>query len=336
MSSSMNVIIQKARRKSIFWRLLGVVVGVILLFLLGVLVPLDWVTTLSNVFMFVLLAQAWNILGGYTGYINFGMVTFFGIGAYATGILSSQYGISPFFAIPLSGLVAALFGMIVGIPCLRLRGPYFAILTLIIGFLTQVLVTNLSITGAASGLYLKVLPFDSFTNEQIFYYVFLVLMLLAVLLVFLIQHSKFGYALVAIREDEDPAEILGVRTTWLKSQALIIGVFIAGIAGGIYAFHTSYIEPQGTFNLDISIDVVLMTLVGGIGTWQGPLIGVPLMLLVAQVLRVGITQISLFGSNVPLEFDRVIYGLILVVVALLAPQGVMGLFRKVRGRRFTV
>lgn len=336
MSNATNLVAPMTKRKSTFWRLLGVGMGVVLLFLLGVVVPLDWVTTLTDVFLYILLAEAWNILGGYTGYINFGMVAFFGIGAYTTGILSSQYGMSPFLAVPLSGVAGVLFGVIAGIPSLRLRGPYFAILTLIIGFVTQALVMNLPVTGGASGIYLQPLPFDSFTTEQVFYYTFLALMLLAVSLVFLIEHSKFGYALVAIREDEDPAEILGVRTTWLKSQALLIGVFIAGIAGGIYALHTLYIEPQGTFSLDISINVVLMTLAGGMGTWQGPLIGVPLMMIIAQVLRTSITQIALFGSNLPPEFDRVIYGLILVIIALFAPYGVMGLFRRVRGRRFTV
>ncbi|MBE3566132.1 MAG: branched-chain amino acid ABC transporter permease [Thermogemmatispora sp.] len=315
---------------------LGAAAAVGLLAVLGVLIPLDWVTTLSAVFMYILLAEGWNILGGYAGYLNFGMVTFFGVGAYTAGVLCTQYNVHPLLTIPLAGIMATVVALLVGVPALRLRGVYFAILTLIISFLTQVLVTNLDITGGASGIYMPSLPFDPFTNEQIFYYAFLGLMLLAVLLAFIIEHSRFGYALVAIREDEDPAEILGVRTTWLKTQALLLGAFLAGVAGAIYAFHTSYIEPQGTFSLDISIDVVLMSLVGGLGTWQGPVIGVPLMLVTAQVLRILAGELPFFGSTIPPEFDRVVFGIILILVALLAPYGVMGLVRRVRGRRLTV
>lgn len=319
--------------------LLGIilaVVGVALLVLLGFLVTVDWLTTFASIFMFVVLAEGWNILGGYGGYLNFGMVAFFGVGVYTAGVFSSQYKVSPLLAIPLSGVAAVIFAIIVGVPALRLRGPYFAILTLIISFLTEVLANNLNITGGASGIYLTPPPFDPISNAQIFYYSFLALMVLTVLMVFFIEHAKFGYALVAIREDEDPAAILGVRTTQVKLAALLLGVFVAGIAGGIYAYQLAYIEPQGTFSLDTSIDVVLMSLVGGIGTWQGPLIGVPLMLLVAQVLRIGIIQFAFSGASLPPEFDRVIFGLILVLVALFAPYGIMGISRKVRGRHLSV
>jgi branched-chain amino acid transport system permease protein len=287
--------------------------------------------------MYIMLAQAWNILGGYAGYINFGLAAFYGVGAYSSAILASKFGFSGLVTVPLAGVITVIFALIIGVPSLRLRGPYFAILTLIIGFLTQALVFNLGfLTSGANGIFLKPLPFDSRSTEQIFFFVFLTLMVLTVITVYFIQHSKFGYALIAIREDEDPAEVLGVRTTDLKIRALLIGAFIAGVAGGIQAFRLSYIEPQGIFALEISIDVVLMTLVGGLGTWQGPLIGVPLVQLTAQLLRTGVTQLSIFGPTIPNEFNRVVFGIILVLIALYARDGVMGIFRKVRGRKFTV
>lgn len=319
------------------FRILLAVAGIVALIAFGATTnDLGTLGTLTNVLMFIVLAQAWNILGGYGGYLNLGMAAFFGLGAYAAGVLSYQYGLSPFITVPLAGIAGVVFGVLVGVPSLRLRGPYFAILTLIIGFLMQTITLNAGITRGAMGMYLEALPFSPRVTAQLFYFVYLVLAAAAILLVYRIEHSKFGYALVAIREDEEAAEILGVRTTWLKIVALLIGAFIAGIVGAIYAYRINYIEPFGTFSIAISIDVVLMTLVGGSGTWQGPVIGVPLVMLIAEILRVGVTRFDVFGTNVPTEFNRVVFGVILVIVALYAREGVIGLFRKVRGRRFTV
>ena len=273
---------------------------------------LGLMSTITTAFMFVILAQGWNILGGYGGYLNLGMAVFFGLGAYTTGILHG-YELPFYVAIPVAGLMAVIFGIIIGLPSLRLRGPYFTILTLIIGFLVQTLAI-----------------------EQTFYFTYLVLMIIAVWAVYKIEHSKFGYALVAIREDEEAAAVLGVRTTWVKMNAFLMGAFMAGIVGGIYAYRIGYFEPLGIFSLTLSINVVLMTVVGGSGTWPGPLIGVPLITLIAEVLRVGITRVQLFGTGIPTEFNRVIFGLILVLVAMFAQQGVMGLFRRGRSRRFSV
>lgn len=311
--------------------------GVLILMIVGLrMESLGWLSTITTIFMFVMLAEAWNILGGYGGYLNLGMAAFFGLGAYTTAILFDRLGASPFLTALVGGLVAVLFGVVVGLPSLRLRGHYFAIFTLVIGFLVETFAYNSKLMRGAMGIFLKPLPFGARTTEQVFYFVNLTLMILTVLVVHKIEHSRFGYALVAIREDEDAAEILGVRTTWLKMVALLIGAMIAGVAGGIYAYRVSYIEPLGTFSLDMSIDVVLMTVVGGAGTWQGPLIGVPTVMLIAEVLRIGVTRIEFFGSNVPTEFNRLIFGVILVLIALYARGGVMGLIRGVRGRRFTV
>jgi branched-chain amino acid transport system permease protein len=239
-------------------------------------------------------------------------------------------------AVPAAGLVVVIFGVIIGLPSLRLRGPYFTILTLIVGFLVQTLALNTKITRGAMGIFVDPPPFAPRAIEQTFYFSYLALMVLATLVVYKIEHAKFGYALVAIREDEEAAAVLGVRTTWVKMMAFLAGAFMAGLVGGIYAYRISYIEPFGIFSLTLSINVVLMTIVGGSGTWQGPLIGVPLITLISELLRVGVTRIELFGTGIPSEFNRIVFGLILVIVALFAQQGIMGLFRRVRSRRFTV
>ena len=297
---------------------------------------LGLLSTLTTVFMYVVLAQGWNLLGGYAGYLNLGMAVFFGLGAYTTAILHYHYGMAPLAGVPAAALVACLGAAAVGIPTLRVRGSYFAILTMILGFLAQVLALNARITRGALGIYLSTLPWDRRTVEQAFYFMFLALAVAATWLVARVESSRFGYALVAVREDEDAAQVLGVRTTQVKMAALLLGALLAGAAGGVYAQRIGYLEPAGTFSLDISIDVVLMTLVGGAGTWQGPVIGVPLVMLLAESLRVGVAQLALFGSRVPNEFNRVVLGVVLILIALYARHGVMGLVRPVRGRRLTV
>jgi branched-chain amino acid transport system permease protein len=294
---------------------------------------LGLLSTLTTVFLFVVLAQAWNLLGGYAGYLNLGMAVFFGVGAYTTGILAHRYGWPPLATAPLAGIAAVVWAAAVGIPSLRVRGPYFAILTMILGFLVQSLAYNAALTRGAMGIYVTPLPWDRHTVEQVFYFTYLALALVVTWGVAMVERSRFGYALVAIREDEDVAEILGVRTTRIKIGALLAGALLAGITGGLYTQRIGYIEPTGTFSLDISIDVVLMTMVGGAGTWQGPMIGVPLVMLLAELLRVGVTKVALFGTRVPVEFNRVVLGCALILIAIYAREGLMGVLRPVRARR---
>ena len=279
-------------------------------------------STLGTVFLYMVLTQAWNILGGYGGYLNFGMVMFFGVGAYATGILFHYFQLSPFLTAPIGGLAAAVAGLVIGIPTLRIRGAYFALVTMIITFAVQVLALNLTITQGALGIYLQPLPLKPASVERLFYFIFLGLAVAVTVLVYFIQHSNIGSALVAIREDEDAAEIIGVRTTEVKWVANALAAFIAGLVGGLYAQRILYIEPSGTFAFDISLNVVLMAVIGGPGTWQGPLIGAPLVLLVADALRVTFTS----------EVNRAIFSVIVILIALFVPGGVMGLIEGWRRR----
>ncbi|RAI45121.1 branched-chain amino acid ABC transporter permease [Rhodoplanes roseus] len=280
-------------------------------------------STLATVFMYAVLTQAWNLLGGYGGYLNFGLVTFFGIGAYTTGILFQYYELSPFLTAPVAGLVAAIAGLLIGFPTLRLRGAYFALVTMIITFAVQILALNLTITQGALGIYLPRLPLSPLAVERLFYFVFLGLLVLVTAVVWAVQHSNIGGALVAIREDEDAAEIVGVRTVEVKWAVNAVSCFIVGVTGGLYAQRIAYIEPTGTFSFDISLNVVLMAVIGGAGTWQGPLIGAPVVLLVADLLRVTVTS----------EVNRVIFSLIVILIALFVPGGVMGAVSRWRRAR---
>jgi branched-chain amino acid transport system permease protein len=280
-------------------------------------------STLGTVFLYVVLTQAWNILGGYGGYLNFGMVTFFGIGAYASAILFHYYGLSPFLTAPVAGVAAALAGLLIGIPTLRIRGAYFALVTMIITFAVQILVLNLPITQGALGIYMQPVGLRPLALERLFYFLFLGFAVVVTVLVYAIEHSNIGWALVAIREDEDAAEVIGVRTIEVKWIANALAAFIAGVAGGLYAQRILYLEPFGTFSFDISLNVVLMAVIGGPGTWQGPLIGAPLVLLVADALRVTFTS----------EVNRVMFSVIVILIALFVPGGVMGVIEAWRRRR---
>ncbi len=316
-------------------------VAVVVLLALAVGIGLWWeglglLSTLTNVFLFLTLTQAWNLLGGYAGYLNLAMAVFFGVGAYTTGILAYAQGWPAVVTAPLGGLVAVLWAAAVGVPSLRVRGPYFAVLTMILGFLAQVLAYNVPWTRGAMGIYVPPLPWSRRAVEQFFYFAYLALGLVVTGIAARIQSTRFGAALVAVREDEVAAGILGVRTTWVKVAALLLGAFWAGVAGGLYTQRIGYIEPTGVFSLDVSVDVVLMAMVGGAGTWQGPLLGVPVVMLVAELLRVGVVHLGLFGARIPAEFNRVVFGGALMVLALYAPEGLMGLVRPFRGRRLGV
>ena len=299
---------------------LAVLVALVLYGMFGT--RLFYLSTLGTVFLYVVLTQAWNILGGYGGYLNFGMVTFFGIGAYASAILFHYFGLSPFLTAPFAGIAAAIAGLLIGIPTLRLRGAYFALVTMIITFAVQILVLSVPYTQGALGIYMQPVGLTPLGVERLFYFLFLGLAVVVTLLVYAIEGSNIGWALVAIREDEDAAEIIGVRTTEVKWIANAIACFIAGVVGGLYAQRILYLEPTGTFSFDISLNVVLMAVIGGPGTWQGPLIGAPLVLLVADALRVTFTS----------EVNRVIFSIVVIVIALFIPGGVMGLLNRWRQR----
>lgn len=275
-------------------------------------------STFGTVFLYVVLTQAWNILGGYGGYLNFGMVTFFGVGAYASAVLFQYFELSPFLTAPVVGLVSAVLGVLIGIPTLRIRGAYFALVTMIITFAVQTLVLDLRVTQGALGIYLQPLPLSPLGVERLFYFLFFGCAIVVTVLVYAIEHSNFGWALIAIREDEDAAEIIGVRTVEVKWIANGIASFIAGVVGGLYAQRIMYIEPSGTFAFDISLNVVLMAVIGGVGTWQGPLIGAPMVLLVADILRVTVTS----------EVNRAIFSIAVILIALFIPGGVMGVWTR--------
>ena len=279
-----------------------------------------YLSALFTLFMYAALACGWNVFGGYTGYMNFGHAVFFGIGAYTSALLLVKCGLSPFYTAILGGVLAAVLAAIISWPCLRLRGPYFVLVTFCLGLAVRVVVINLEFTGSSQGLWLKLLPGGIFAIRAIFYEIMLAIMLLTILIAIWIEKSKFGLGLRSIRQDEDSAETQGVNATQLKIWAFIISAFLAGIVGGIYAYYRSYIHPDFIFDVSISILVVLMSLLGGRNSWVGPVIGASIVVIINEFLTA--------YAGVGAEISRIIYGLILVIVIMYLPNGLIGLFNK--------
>lgn len=279
---------------------------------------------LLNLYMYAALAISWNILGGYAGYMSFGHAAFFGLGAYTTALLLFYLDWSPFLTVPLAGLVAAAFAGLIGYPCLRLRGPYFSLVTLVLTLAVGIVVLNVPFTKGAFGLFLPFPPVDIFTNHVIFYEVMLALMVLAAVVARHVERSKLGVGLTAIREQEDVAQTLGVNTIKLKMQAFLLSAFLTGMVGGIYSYYISYLHPSFVFDTLISINIVLMALFGGRLTWVGPLLGAAILSVVSEVLTV----------QMEAQTARIVFGLLLIGVILFMPNGLMAALEPLGQRLF--
>lgn len=280
----------------------------------------------STVLMYVALASGWNLLGGYAGYLNFGLVIFLGVGAYTTAVLAIATGVNPLYLAPVAAVVAAIAAFVIGIPSFRLRGDYFAVATFVLTLGVLQLTSALGFTGGASGLSVPPVTNSLSDSIRLYFYLFLALALLAVAINWTIEHTRWFSALTAIREDEDAAEALGVPTLRVKLTALMIGSAIAGLAGCLYASQTLYIEPTGTFDFGVSLAVVVAVFLGGSRHWYGPIVGAIITQVLAQLLFINLQGV----------WNQIAFGALLLIVALLAPRGVTSFLKPVRGRRFGV
>jgi branched-chain amino acid transport system permease protein len=264
-----------------------------------------------TILMYAAMSYGWNLIGGYAGYVSFGNVTFFGIGAYCAAMLST-HGIDNLFAfVVLAMLVSAVFAIVIGIPILRLRGHYFGIATLGVGLATADIVANLDALGGTSGLAVHQVDDAHFS---IYYYAMWIVALCSLLATYFIARSKLGYAFVAIRENEDAAAVLGIWATRYKITAWAISAMMAGAAGAIYAPANGFIDPSITFATDANVFPIAMTILGGIGTVAGPFIGALILAGVNEVLqRFFVKAHTLF------------FGAMIVIIVLVLPRGLVWL-----------
>lgn len=286
--------------------------------------------TIGSVFMFVALAQSWNLIGGYTGYASFGQVAFFGLGGYVTAALMVHLGWSFWPCLLLGGLFAALAAGLIGLPLLRLRGHYFAIATLGVAEGAREIVTNMPrITGGGAGITIPTFGAAATTRylgNDGFYVVFLLLAAFAVAVVAIVARSTFGLALRAIHQDEDAAASSGINTTRSKVAAFAISGFLAGTVGSAYAFQQVTIYPDRLFDAGITVLMIVMVVLGGSGTVLGPVIG-----------AVGLQIVSEYLRHHHTDYHTFILGGIIILAVVLLPQGVVAYAREgARSRDFSL
>ncbi len=261
--------------------------------------------------MYVVLALSWNIISGYTGYINFGHVVFYGVGAYASGILVADYGWNWLLTLLVAAVVGVVVAIIIGYPVLRLKGPYFAIAMLGAAEGTRVLATVWdSLTHGGNGINMP-----NVENSIETYVAMMVLMLITIAVSYWVGHSRFGIRLNAIREDEVAAGALGINTTLYKLAAFALAASFAAVAGAIQANKTLYLDPDTEFFILITITMKLMAMLGGKGTVIGPIVGAILLYTVQEVVWVRFPQGHLIA-----------FGIFLILVARFMPRGIVGLW----------
>jgi len=279
---------------------------------------LYWLRNLSNIFMFAILAQGINIIAGYTGYPAFGNVVFFGLGAYSTGVLMAKYQ-TGFLPSVLVGVgICILFTLLFGIPVLRLKGHYFAIATLGLNEATRAIVDNLSsLTGGGMGLSLPLPPGNMEENTRFFYFMLYGTMVSCLIVTYVLSKSRFGYACRSIRSDEGGAEGMGINTTRYKTAAWMISAAFTGVAGSVYAYWMSYIEPGAVFDMTIAIKSFVMFLLGGAGTVFGPVVG-------AFFLE----SVSTLTWSHLLTYHIGTLGVIIILIIIFMPRGLISFLRE--------
>jgi branched-chain amino acid transport system permease protein len=280
-----------------------------------------WTRIWTGVAMWAGLAASWNIIGGYAGYISFGQVAFFGIGAYTTALLM-QPGLdwNFFLTLPVAAAISGAFALVIGWPTLRLRGAYFAIATWAMAEALAQITTAVNFTGGSFGL-----STPGNANTWFFYYVMMVAAVIVYLLVWLLfERSRFGFKIKAVRDNETAAQSLGINTTSVKLQAFVLSAALPAVLGGIDAYWITFINPQSVLAGDITDQMVVMALVGGLGHPWGPAIGATVLYLASTWLN------AQFGSDT--GYIAMI-GALLALIVLFLPDGIVGLLPGARRLR---
>ena len=294
------------------WKIL--LVGAVL----GVLPPLlgleggYYMTVVTEMYLFAILALSWDIIGGQTGYPSFGNMAFFGIGAYTTAILVKTFAVGFPVAMVAAALLAVAFATVIGMVVLRLRGHYFAIATLGVLLAAQQVSRNLDITGGASGIILFDVP-----PGTVFYYLFFGVLIAEVALVYYLSNTRFGFVLNAIRDDEEKATAMGFNTTYYKTVAWMLSALFTGLAGGGYSLFNTFLNPQTAYNGAWNVELIAMALMGGSGTVAGPVIG-----------AFGLHTVIEYVETAFVGWQLVVLGAAIIVTVISFPDGVVGTLRE--------
>ncbi len=318
---AVKILAEAQKLKPINWIKRLVVIGALALLALFPLLQIVsdgynyWLHMLLYVFLYVIMATSWNIIGGYAGYISLGHNVFFGVGAYLAGMVFVFFQISPFVTAPAAGILTMVGGLLFGLIALRTRGSAFIISTIALVLLVAELLDNWKLTGGTNGLAMSMISLDGQYAKIPYYYYLLVIMVLSIITSYLIRHSKFGLALRAISQDETKAEVAGIPTRRYKILAFGISGLFIGMAGAIWGSYLTYLRPSIFLPVNIGTTIVLMAILGGKGTVSGPVLGAAIMIAVNEfvVAKLGATELNI-----------VVTGLILILVLLYFPEGIVG------------
>jgi branched-chain amino acid transport system permease protein len=297
---------------------LGVVVAIVVVVAVLAALPLfssDVIIQFGiNALLLAVLAQGWNIIGGYTGYASFGNSVFYGLGSYGVAIAMVQWNL-PFGVGMIFGVALAVaFAFLLGVPVLRLKGHYFAIATLGLAQVMSAIVSNIGIAGQNIGLVLPPL-----NNDHLFYELSLGLLVIATLTVFWLTRSRFGFGLIAIRENEEGAAVMGVNTTLYKVLAFALSGVFTALAGGIHAYWITFLDPESAFDISLNVKMIIMAVFGGPGTVLGPVLGAFVLSAVSEILSSKVTNLA-----------GLFFGVVVVAAVVLMPRGVADVMRQFR------
>jgi branched-chain amino acid transport system permease protein len=304
-----------------------------------------------TLFLAIIQGQAWNVIGGYTGQYSVGHAAYFGVGAYATMMLLEVNHVPPWWGIWAAMALAVLLSVVIGGITFRLRGPYFVLASISVAEIIRLATLHFKgFTRGAEGFLLSSIPtlhlFGAdieFITKRTFYFAGLFLAAVTIAANYAVEHSKLGYYFQAIREDQDAAHSLGISLTFYKNVALAISAAFTAAAGGFFAMFVKFIDPNIVFGIDVSVQIVLICIVGGIGTILGPVVGAAVLVPLSEVLRNprGLVQVGLASSDSAVvrfietylaNAHLLVYGLLVVVVILFAPEGVVGVIRRLVAR----
>ncbi|WP_246542176.1 branched-chain amino acid ABC transporter permease [Collimonas antrihumi] len=267
-----------------------------------------------NALLLAVLAQGWNIIGGYTGYASFGNSVFYGLGGYGVAIAMVQWQLPFGVGLVFGVLLAIVFAVLLGLPVLRLKGHYFAIATLALSQVMTAIVSNVGLAGQNIGLVLPPL-----NNDRLFYELALGLLVIATLTIFWLTRSRFGFGLIAIRENEEAAAVMGVNTTLYKVLAFTLSGIFSAMAGGIHAYWITFLDPESAFDISLNVKMIIMAIFGGPGTVLGPIVGALSLSAVSEFLSSEVTSVA-----------GLFFGVVIVAAVVMMPLGLADMLRRFR------
>lgn len=300
------------------------------LFILPIILSTYYIHLAILILMYAVLGTAWNWIGGFAGQISLGNAVYFGIGAYTTTCTQLWWGWNPWVGLLTGTALAAVAATLIGLPCFRLKGHYFAIATIAVGEIVNIIFTNWEKAGGAAGMYLTILKSSfwqfQFSSKVPYYYIILVFLVIATGTTIWLKNSRSGFYFRAIKENPDAAKALGINLVSTKLMALILSALATSAAGAFWANYVLFIDPESVFSLTMSTQIALIVVMGGMGTIWGPLIGTCIIVPLSEGSRM------LLGGG-GAGIDSMVYGGLIMLVAVYQPGGIMGAIEQYKKKK---